>query len=129
MPFAENLRFLKDSLNLTNYRFAKELQCSQTAVKSWLDGSNLPHTRTRVKIAEYFGISLAELDGDALPILPVETPPALEIKKDITGNGDVLSPLEAELMRYVRGLSEEQKRFLLAQMQLLKQQESPSADS
>lgn len=82
MSFAENLRFLKDSLNLTNYRFAKELQCSQTAVKSWLDGSNLPHTKTRVKIAEYFGISLEALDGDDLPALPVGSPAPTPTQKN-----------------------------------------------
>ncbi len=50
-------------------------------------------------------------------------------KKDTTPQGDVLSPLEAELMEYVRELSEEQKRFLLVQMQTLKKQGSPTADS
>lgn len=129
MPFTENFNYCMDRRGYSAYRFSKIFGANNQSVLNWQRGVTIPHYNTRLKIAEHFGISLAELDGDVLPILPAETPPAPEIKKDITVSGDVLSPLEAELMRYVRGLSEEQKRFLLAQMQLLKQQESPSADS
>lgn len=76
MPFVENLNYIKSKLKFTNYQLAKELGCSQSSVKNWIEGSNLPHTNTRLKIAEHFGITLAELDGDALPVLPDEAPPA-----------------------------------------------------
>lgn len=72
MPFATNLKYIKSVVGFSNYQLAKELQCSQSSVKNWIDGGNIPHKKTRQKIAERFGITLAELDGDELPVLPPE---------------------------------------------------------
>lgn len=72
MSFATNLKYIKDTIGFTNYQLAKKLECSQSSVKNWLDGGNVPHKKTRQKIANHFGITLAELDGDALPVLPPE---------------------------------------------------------
>ena len=72
MPFATNLKYIKSIVGFSNYQLAKELQCSQSSVKNWIDGGNIPHKKTRQKIAEHFGITLAELDGDELPVLPPE---------------------------------------------------------
>lgn len=72
MSFATNLKYIKDTIGFTNYQLAKKLECSQSSVKNWLDGGNVPHKKTRQKIADHFGITLAELDGDALPVLPPE---------------------------------------------------------
>lgn len=72
MSFATNLKYIKDTIGFTNYQLAKKLECSQSSVKNWLDGGNVPHKKTRQKIAEHFGITLAELDGDELPVLPPE---------------------------------------------------------
>lgn len=72
MPFATNLKYIKSIVGFSNYQLAKELECSQSSVKNWIDGGNIPHKKTRQKIAEHFGITLAELDGDELPILPPE---------------------------------------------------------
>ena len=72
MPFATNLKYIKSIVGFSNYQLAKELECSQSSVKNWIDGGNIPHKKTRQKIAEHFGITLAELDGDELPVLPTE---------------------------------------------------------
>ena len=72
MPFATNLKYIKSIVGFSNYQLAKELECSQSSVKNWIDGGNIPHKKTRQKIAERFGITLAELDGDKLPVLPPE---------------------------------------------------------
>lgn len=72
MSFATNLKYIKDTIGFTNYQLAKKLECSQSSVKNWLDGGNVPHKKTRQKIADHFGITLAELDGDELPVLPPE---------------------------------------------------------
>lgn len=73
MPFATNLKYIKSIVGFSNYQLAKELECSQSSVKNWIDGGNIPHKKTRQKIAELFGITLAELDGDELPVLPPES--------------------------------------------------------
>lgn len=70
MSFAYNLKYIKDELGATNYQLAKWFGCSQSSLINWLDGGVMPHTKTRQKIADYFGISLAELDGDERPVLP-----------------------------------------------------------
>jgi transcriptional regulator with XRE-family HTH domain len=72
VPFATNLKYIKSIVGFSNYQLAKELECSQSSVKNWIDGGNIPHKKTRQKIAEHFGITLAELDGDELPVLPPE---------------------------------------------------------
>lgn len=70
MSFAANLKYMKDLTGLTNYQLSKELECSQSSIKNWIDGENIPHKKTRQRIADHFGITLAELDGDELPVLP-----------------------------------------------------------
>jgi len=70
MSFAQNLKYIKEKKNLTNYRLAKLFGCSQSSLINWLDNGVVPHPKTRQKIADHFGITLAELDGDDLPVLP-----------------------------------------------------------
>ena len=69
MSFAQNLKYIKEKENLTNYRLAKLFGCSQSSLINWLDNGVVPHPKTRQKIADHFGITLAELDGDDLPVL------------------------------------------------------------
>ena len=70
MSFAQNLKYIKEKENLTNYRLAKLFGCSQSSLINWLDNGVVPHPKTRQKIADHFSITLAELDGDDLPVLP-----------------------------------------------------------
>lgn len=72
MGFAQNLKYIKSQLGLSNYRLAKLFGCSQSSLLNWLDNGVIPHKKTRQKIADHFGITLAELDGDELPVLPEE---------------------------------------------------------
>lgn len=108
MPFATNLKYIKSIVGFSNYQLAKELQCSQSSVKNWIDGGNIPHKKTRQKIAEHFGITLAELDGDELPVLPPEG-----AKKAPAAKGEG----EAKLAQFVDGfmrLTPQQKDTVLA---------------
>lgn len=70
MGFAQNLKYIKDQLGLTNYRLAKLFGCSQSSLINWLDNGVIPHAKTRQKIADCFGITLESLDGDEFPVLP-----------------------------------------------------------
>ena len=58
--------------NYSAYRFAKILGVNIQSPVNWKTGASIPHYGTRQKIAEHFGITLAELDGDELPVLPPE---------------------------------------------------------
>lgn len=66
-------------------------------------------TDTAQKIADYFGVTVDR-------VLGAEKETA--VPKDVG-----LSPMEAQLMEYVRVLTDDQKKMLLAQLQALKNQE------
>lgn len=112
MSFATNLKYIKDTIGFTNYQLAKKLECSQSSVKNWLDGGNVPHKKTRQKIAEHFGITLAELDGDELPVLPPEG-----AKKAPATEGEGISAERKALLDIVYSLTDEQCRKLLVLVQ------------
>ncbi len=63
MPFAENLKYLRDFYGLSNYQLAKELGCHQTSVANWIEGAATPQKKHQKKIAERFGLTVEELNG------------------------------------------------------------------
>ena len=66
-------------------------------------------TDTAQKIADYFGVTVDRVLG---------------AEKEAAAPKDVgLSPMESQLMEYVRTLTDDQKKMLLAQLQALKNQE------
>ena len=112
MPFDTNLKYIKSIVGFSNYQLAKELECSQSSVKNWIDGGNIPHKKTRQKIAEHFGITLAELDGDELPVLPPEG-----AKKAPAAKGEGISAERKALLDIISSLTDEQCRKLLVLVQ------------
>lgn len=108
MSFAQNLKYIKEKENLTNYRLAKLFGCSQSSLINWLDNGVVPHPKTRQKIADHFGITLAELDGDDLPVLPkkgAEKAPATE--------GEGYTELQKAAIQFVLSLPPEKlERFI-----------------
>lgn len=72
MGFTENFNYCMEQRNYSAYRFAKILGVNIQSPVNWKTGASIPHYGTRQKIADHFGITLAELDGDELPILPPE---------------------------------------------------------
>ena len=73
MGFTENFNYCMEQRNYSAYRFAKILGVNIQSPVNWKTGASIPHYGTRQKIAEHFGITLAELDGDELPVLPSES--------------------------------------------------------
>ena len=109
MGFAQNLKYIKETENLTNYRLAKLFGCSQSSLINWLENGIIPHTKTRQKIADHFGITLAELDGDELPVLPEQ---GAKKAPDPKTEGE-----DAQLAQLIAGfsrLSPQQKSAVLA---------------
>lgn len=104
MGFAENLRHCMDARGQSAYRLAKNLGVNGQSVMNWLSKGMVPHQKTRQKIADYFGITLEALDGDALPVLPPEgekNPPP----RRATEREQLLSAIDRALFE----LTEEQK--------------------
>lgn len=72
MGFTSNFNYCMDNARYSSYRFAKILGVNLQSVSNWKNGVVVPHPKTRQKIADHFGITLADLDGDELPVLPEE---------------------------------------------------------
>ncbi len=109
MGFAQNLKYIKEQLGLSNYRLSKLFGCSQSSLLNWLDNGVIPHKKTRQKIADHFGITLAELDGDELPVLPEQ---GAKKAPDPKTEGE-----DAQLAQLIAGfsrLSPQQKSAVLA---------------
>lgn len=70
MPFTQNFNYCMEQKKYTAYKFAKIIGASNQGVLNWQSGECIPYPKTKKKIADHFGITLAELDGDELPILP-----------------------------------------------------------
>ena len=109
MGFTRNFNYCMDSVRYSSYRFAKILGVNLQSVSNWKNGVVVPHPKTRQKIADHFGITLAEMDGDELPVLPeqgAKKAPATE------GEGE-----DAQLAQLIAGfsrLSPQQKSAVLA---------------
>lgn len=101
------------------YRLAKILGVNNQSVLNWQHGERLPHTKTRIKIAQHFGITLEELDGDDLPVLPDDTEAVLEksIKKDLPEEVDEITQA---LLDFAKNGTPEQKEDALQYIQFLK---------
>lgn len=109
MGFAQNLKYIKEQLGLSNYRLAKLFGCSQSSLLNWLDNGVIPHKKTRQKIADHFGITIADLDGDELPVLPEQ---GAKKAPDPKTEGE-----DAQLAQLIAGfsrLSPQQKSAVLA---------------
>lgn len=83
MGFTENFNYCMEQRGYSAYKFAKIIDVNIQSPVNWKAGSVIPHKKTRQKIADHFGITLAELDGDELPVLPPEG-----AKKAPTGAGE-----------------------------------------
>lgn len=70
MSFTQNFNYCMEQKKYTAYKFAKIIGASNQGVLNWQSGECIPYPKTKKKIADHFGITLAELDGDELPVLP-----------------------------------------------------------
>lgn len=108
MPFSQNLIYCMNQRGYSAYRLAKVLGVNNQSAVNWMEGKNVPHPKTRQKIADHFGITVAELDGDELPVLPPEG-----TKKAPGINAEGLSAARKALLDAVDGLTDEQCEKLL----------------
>ena len=108
MGFTENFNYCMEQRNYSAYRFAKILGVNIQSPVNWKTGASIPHYGTRQKIAEHFGITLAELDGDELPVLPPE-----DAKKAPATEGEGLDEKITRLYAKLPKLSDRQREMIL----------------
>lgn len=114
MGFTRNFNYCMDSARYSSYRFAKILGVNLQSVSNWKNGVVVPHPKTRQKIADHFGITLAELDGDELPVLPKDG-----AKKAPATEGEGLSPTVQELFDFIDTATDAELNELLRYAQFL----------
>lgn len=119
MGFTRNFNYCMDSERYSSYRFAKILGVNLQSVSNWKNGVVVPHPKTRQKIADHFGITLAELDGDELPVLPEQgakkaPDPKIEgVKKAPATEGEGYTELQKAGIQFVLSLPPEKlERFI-----------------
>jgi len=126
MSFAHNLKYLMDQYGLSNYQLAKELECHQTSVANWLNGT-MPQKKMQKEIADYFQVSINQMNSDVEPcpssLHEKEKAPVLNEKdrRDIARDLDnLMDKLEGsgDLMFDGDPMSDEAKESLRAAMKL-----------
>jgi transcriptional regulator with XRE-family HTH domain len=95
--FAQRLRDLRNSRNLTQTRLAELLAISPRVYSRWETGDVTPHFDTIVRLADILGVSLDELAG----------------RKDISTENMIRNPELNRLYKKVDQLSDEDQKALL----------------
>lgn len=116
MGFTRNFNYCMDSARYSSYRFAKILGVNLQSVSNWKNGVVVPHPKTRQKIADHFGITLAELDGDELPVLPEK---GAKKAPDLKIEGEGVSPTVQELFDFIDTATDAELNELLRYAQFL----------
>ena len=117
MSFAQNLKYLMEHYDLTNYQLAKELNCSPSSVSNWLSEISRPQKRTVATIAAKFDVSIEALCGEELPHIKGEnclsgmTPPHKTAPVGQEADGR-----EKEFVRLFEKLTPEQQDLVIAQL-------------
>ncbi len=116
MPFTQNFNYCMEQKKYTAYKFAKIIGASNQGVLNWQSGECIPYPKTKKKIADHFGITLAELDGDDLPVLPEQG-----AKKVPATEGEGLSAARQKLYDAISNLTDEQCTKLLGVVEWAKE--------
>lgn len=106
----ENIKELCDEKGVKPGKMCTEASVSKGLITDLKMGRKKTiHVETAQKIADYFGVTVDRVLGAK--------------KETDAPKDDGLSPMESQLMEYVRTLTDDQKKMLLAQLQALKNQE------
>lgn len=102
MAFYENYLHLCEKAGKTPSGAALEMGLSKPTVNRWKKGGGLTDA-TALKVAAYFGVTVAELKGEEQKEKP-STPEGVDLSS--------LSPEDAELVRRILGASEAKKNAI-----------------
>ena len=76
MTFSTRLSELMKEKKITAYRVGIDLNVSQSSVKNWLSGTNIPNGEKLQALAKYFGVSVSYLFNETdSPTPPNNTAP------------------------------------------------------
>ena len=102
---------LRKDKKLNQKELGSVVGVAQNTVCNWENGKREPDYDSLKRMADFFDVSVDYLLGRTDK---KETPPA--------GTGEGLDAMEQQLMKYVKDMTPDQKRLLLAQMQVMSEQ-------
>lgn len=108
MSLGTRIKDLREELGLTQIAFAKILNISNSTLSQYENGDRVPSDATKIKIADYFDVSLDYLLGRSSVRKP--TP----VSKD---GPNKQNEMDRRLISYVNQMTPEQKALLLALLQ------------
>lgn len=109
--FQTILKQLRESHNLSQAKFAKELGVVQSTVGMWENGKNKPEYDTLIKIANYFSVSVDYLIGSNISN---QSAPKKEGRQDAP-----LDDMDIEMLNRFSSLPEVVKQHVLQYLDLL----------
>lgn len=104
LEIANKIKQARLSANMTQAEASRALGCTYQAISNYERGTSRIEVDVLVKLCTIYGVDINEILG---------------IEKTAAPKDSGLSPLDAQLMDYVRRLTDDQKRMLLAQIELL----------
>ena len=125
MPYMqENLKKLRESLGMTQSEFGKSVGIAKTTYNNYETGIREPKSDFWISVAERYGVTIDYLMGYSQnPHLTLEEDNKKGPAPKREAEDDALTSIEKELMDYVDRLTLEQKKFLLAQMKLMSEED------
>mgnify|MGYP003230679630 CR=1 FL=1 len=125
MPYMqENLKKLRESLGMTQSEFGKSVGIAKTTYNNYETGIREPKSDFWISVAERYGVTIDYLMGYSQnPHLTLEEDNKKDPAPKREAEDDALTSIEKELMDYVDRLTLEQKKFLLAQMKLMSEED------
>ena len=118
MTFGEKLKQIRISRDLSQDEMAIILGTSKQVISRYEKGQRTPRITVAKDYAEKLSVPINYLIDDSIDSISEAQKEAPATNKD-----DGLDPLDKELRDYVDRLTLEQKKFLLAQMKLINEQE------
>lgn len=120
----ENLKKLRESLGMTQSEFGKSVGIAKTTYNNYETGVREPKSDFWIAVAEKYGVTIDYLMGYSQnPHLTIEEDDKKGPASEREAEDNVLTSIEKELMNYVDRLTLEQKKFLLAQMKLMNEED------
>ena len=104
--FSSTLKALRESYELSQTKFAREIDFSQSAVSGWENGTREPGIEALIKISNYFNVSVDYLVGKPKANQEIKKSPvtSLSIKaKELLEIFNALEPeYQSQILEYAR---------------------------
>ena len=114
MSIAQNIRYLRKKQGWGQDTLAEKLDYkSYTTIQKWESGVSEPPLKMVHALAELFHVDINDLVGTDLELADRMD---ANFKKETPSATEELSELDSQIMDLVKGLSEEHKRIILAQL-------------